>query len=277
MSRDRDELIEILSNELGLTPYEAKAYVAVLFDGPLSPKGVNQKSGIPRPRTYDVLTSLVGKGLLMEQPGKPSKYLAVDPGIGLKKLMEEEEHKVVRQVRQRWEAVESLVSSLSGPYSTAKQAIALEDAIWVTRKDSAMVARYTEAIRNVEKEFAIVTALSTPPSNEILAAVKYTLKRKRKSRVIRPIKASWSKEDLKQYQELIKLGDDIRHLDYDGLTFAVFDRKEIILWLPPHPSTLTVWIRLPELAEVLMERFELLWKESSPALPVIEKLLKEAK
>jgi sugar-specific transcriptional regulator TrmB len=276
MSKDRDELIEILSNELGLTPYEAKAYVAVLFDGPLSPKGVNQKSGIPRPRTYDVLTSLVGKGLLMEQPGKPSKYLAVDPGMGLKKLMEDEEQKIVRQVRQRWDAVESLVSSLSGPYSSARDAITPEDAVWVTRKDRAMVAKYTEAIKNVKKEFAIATALSTPPDKEILAAVKHVLKQKKKSRVIRPIKASWSKEDLEEYKELIKLGDDIRHLDYEGLTFAVFDRKEIILWLPPHPSTLTIWIRLPELAEVLMERFESLWEESSPALPLLETLLKKA-
>ena len=88
MINDQDELIRVLTEEIGLTPYEARAYVAVLYHGPLSPKGVNQKSGIPRPRTYDVLNSLVGKGLLMEQPGKPSKYLAVDPGIGLKKLME---------------------------------------------------------------------------------------------------------------------------------------------------------------------------------------------
>ena len=66
MAEEKEKLIEVLNEELGLTPYESKAYITVLVHGPLSPQGVNQKSGIPRPRTYDVLNSLVGKGLLME-------------------------------------------------------------------------------------------------------------------------------------------------------------------------------------------------------------------
>lgn len=267
-------MIEALAVEMGLSPYEAKAYVAVLFDGPLSPKGVNQKAGIPRPRTYDVLTSLVGKGLLMEQPGKPSRYLAIDPQTGLKKLMEEEEKRVLRQVQQKWAAVDTLVPTLSEAYSISLDVDAKEDSVWVARKDKAMTAKYIEAIRNVDSEFALATALSTPASKEILDAVKYALKRRKTSRVVRPIEASWLKKQIQEYLELIRLGDQIRRLDYDGLSFAVFDREEVILWLPPHPSKLAVWIRLPQLAMVLMERFEKLWEMASPAGPYLEELLK---
>jgi len=272
MIDDHDELLRILSEEIGLTPYEARAYVAVLYHGPLTPKGVNQKSGIPRPRTYDVLNSLVGKGLLMEQPGKPSKYLAVDPGIGLKKLMEDLEAKAVRHVKQQWESVEGLVSSLSGPYAITRDSSLEEDLIWVTRRDSAMIAKYCEAIKNVEKGFIVATASPNPAGKETLAAVRYALKKKKSSRVIRNINSNWSKEDLEEYEELIRMGDDIRHLEYEGLTFAVFDGRDIVLWLPPYPSTRTVWIKLPQLAAILIKHFETLWEKSEPAQPLLQRL-----
>jgi sugar-specific transcriptional regulator TrmB len=67
----------------------------------------------------------------MEQPGKPSKYLAVDPGIGLKKLMEDLEERTARQVKQQWEVVESLVSSLSGPYASTCESDTEENIIRV--------------------------------------------------------------------------------------------------------------------------------------------------
>jgi sugar-specific transcriptional regulator TrmB len=275
MISDQDELIRILSEEVGLSPYEARAYVAVLYYGPLTPKGVNQKSGIPRPRTYDVLNSLVGKGLLMEQPGKPSKYLAVDPGVGLKKLMEDLETKAIRQVKQQWESVGNLVASLSGPYEVARDSTLEEEIIWVTRRDSALIAKYCEAIRNAKHGFTVATASPNPANKETLQAVRDALKKKKSSRIIRKIGSNWSNKDLEEYEELIELGDDIRYLDYDGLTFAVFDMKDIVLWLPPYPSTRTVWIKLPELAEILTNHFEVLWEKGTPAKSILQKLKRE--
>ncbi len=275
MIRNQDELIRILSEEMGLTPYEARAYVAVLHYGPLTPKGVNQKSGIPRPRTYDVLNGLVGKGLLMEQPGKPAMYIAIDPSVGLKKLMEDLESKAVRQIKQQWESTDALISSLSAPYESTRDGQLEEDIVWVACCDSAMIAKYSEAIRNVERGFIVATASPIPAKKESLAAVRHALKNKKSSRVIRQFNSDWTKKDLEEYEELIKLGDDIRHLEYEGLTFAVFDEKDIVLWLPPYPSTRAVWIYLPQLAEILIKHFETLWEKSIPAQPVLQQLKKE--
>lgn len=275
MSVDRDELVQILTEQLGLTPYESRAYAAILFHGPLSPKGVNEKAGIPRPRTYDVLNSLVGKGLLMVQPGKPSRYLAVDPVIGLKKLMEELEDRTSRQIKHQWKSVENLMSLLSGPYASTRNGELEENVVWVTRRDSAMIAKYSEAIRNIDNNFIIATARQTASDKDILAAVKHALKRKKSCRAIRPIHSDWSKKELETYEELMNLGDDIRHLEYDGLTYAIFDEKEIVLWLPPYPSTQTVWIKLPQLAKILLEHFESLWQNGEPALQLIQKFLRE--
>jgi len=269
---DEEKLIEFLVEELSLTPYESKAYLAVLLYGPLSPRGVNQKSGIPRPRTYDVLNSLVGKGLLIEQPGRPRMYAAVNPKVGLERMMRELEKRMLRQIEEKRKSIERLISDLSIIYDKRREMTLEEERVWVTRRDSSLIAKYSEAIRNIEKELIVATAAPSPPEKEILEAVKDALRKKKSMRVIRSITPHWTREELEEYEELIQLGDQIRCLKYDGLTFAVFDRKYSVLWFPPYPSSLTVWIRLPSLATILHEYFETLWRKAQPALPMIREL-----
>ncbi len=274
MAADEGKLIEILNEELGLTPYESKAYIALLLYGPLSPRGVNQKSGIPRPRTYDVLNSLVGKGLLMEQPGRPRMYAAVDPQVGLEKMMMELERKMLRQLEEKRKTAERLSSSLSKLHDKSREVAVGEERVWVTRRDSAFIARYCEAIRNVEKEFVVATPAIRPPEKEILDAVKHVLKKNKSVRVLRQITPHWTRDELDEYEELIRLGDQVKYLKYDDLRFAVFDKRDVVLVLPSEGgSQFAVWISLPSLAAILYKHFEVLWKKGQPALP----LLREAK
>ena len=113
MTEDECELIKILHEKLGLTSYESRAYIAILLHGVLSPTGVNQKSGIPRSRTYDVLKSLVEKGLLMEQAGRPRKYTPVDPPVGLGNMMMKLERKMRRRLEEKRKTAQRLSSSLT--------------------------------------------------------------------------------------------------------------------------------------------------------------------
>jgi len=272
ISENEEKLTEFLVEELDLTPYESKAYLAVLLYGPLSPMGVNQKSGIPRPRTYDVLNSLVGKGLLMEQPGRPRMYTAVNPKVGLERMMRELERRMLRQIEEKRKNIERLISELSIIYDRRREMTLEEERVWVTRRDSSLIARYSEAIRNIEKELVVATAAPSPPEKEILEAVKYALRKKKSMKVIRSITPRWTREEIEEYEELIRLGDQIRCLKYDGLTFAVFDRKYSVLWFPPYPSSLTVWIKLPSLAAILHRYFETLWEKAQPALPILREL-----
>ena len=275
-TEDKEKLVELLNQELGLTPYESKAYIALLLHGSLSPKGVNQKSGIPRPRTYDVLNSLVGKGLLMEQPGRPRMYAAVDPQVGLEKMMIELERKLLRQLEEKRKTAERLCSSLAKLHDKSLEMGVKEERVWVTRRDSAFIARYCEAIRNTKREFVVATPAGLP-EKEILEAVKHALKKNKSVRVVRQITPQWTRDKLDEYEELIRLGDQVRCLKYHGLRFAVFDETDTVLVLPPEEgSQLAVWISLPSLAAILCEYFEALWKRGQLALPILRKL-KEAK
>jgi len=270
---DKEKLIELLNKQLSLTPYESKAYIAVLLHGPLSPRGVNQKSGIPRPRTYDVLNSLVGKGLLMEQPGRPRMYAAVNPPLGLDRMMADLERKMFRQLEVQRRTAERLSSALSRLHDKSREMAIREETVWVTRKDSAFMARYCEAIRNIERELVLATPNIKPPEKEILEAVENVLKKKKSVRVIRQITSHWTPDDLDEYENLIRLGDQVRYLKYDGLRFAVADKRDVVLVLPSKRDTqFAVWISLPWLAAILYEHFEALWKKAQPALPILRRL-----
>uniref|UniRef100_A0A7C3MAH1 TrmB family transcriptional regulator n=1 Tax=Archaeoglobus fulgidus TaxID=2234 RepID=A0A7C3MAH1_ARCFL len=72
------ELLEVLKS-FGLSDYEAKALIALLSKGTLTAKEVSEISGIPRTSVYDVMDSLVSKGLV-ESFGKPRKFKALSAG-----------------------------------------------------------------------------------------------------------------------------------------------------------------------------------------------------
>lgn len=66
---------------LGLREYEAKIYVALVGLGEANVRRIHEVSGVPRPRVYDVLTTLAEKGFIEVRQGSPSMYRAVDPAV----------------------------------------------------------------------------------------------------------------------------------------------------------------------------------------------------
>src|SRR4051795_8726393 len=69
--------------ELGLTGYEASAYVALTRRGEATASEVASIAELPRQRIYDVLEGLVGKGFATMKPGRPVLYTAASPDEAL--------------------------------------------------------------------------------------------------------------------------------------------------------------------------------------------------
>lgn len=55
------------AQKLGFNEYEAKSYVALVKLGPATAYQVSKASGIPRARIYDVLNTLVEKGIVLKE------------------------------------------------------------------------------------------------------------------------------------------------------------------------------------------------------------------
>jgi len=94
---------------LGLNTYESAAYIALLGRPESASTDIARRAAIPRQRVYDVLASLVSKGLCLVRDTTPKTYSAVDPTIALELLAQE---RAAILDRQRHEA-EGLAARLA--------------------------------------------------------------------------------------------------------------------------------------------------------------------
>lgn len=97
---------------LGLNAYEASAYVALLGRPEFTSAEIAGKAGIPRQRIYDVLDSLVSKGLCTARDKSPKTYVAIDPKIALELLARERAEGLERQKLQTKAVAERLAAEL---------------------------------------------------------------------------------------------------------------------------------------------------------------------
>jgi len=73
---------------LGLSKYEACAYLALLGHDDSTAVEVADRAGVPRQRIYDVLTSLRDKGLIDIRDGRPARHSARPPSVALPLMYE---------------------------------------------------------------------------------------------------------------------------------------------------------------------------------------------
>jgi len=221
-----------------------------------------------------VLQSLVQKGLLVEQSGKPAIYAPVEPSEALRNLLLDIETETSRRLEESRRVVRALSVQLSQLYEKTKHLKLEKSRVWVTQRDTTFLSMYAEAIRNCEKEVLVASTSPVPPEKEALEAVKYALKKGKSVRVVRQITEEWTMQDLEEYEEYIKAGSQVRNLDLKEipLRFMIFDNRDVILVLPSETGSKTLetlWLRIPPLAKILRQQFEELWKKGTPVLNVL--------
>jgi len=74
----REEISKLLVN-LGFTEYEAKAYLTLLHESPLTGYAIARDSGVPRSKIYEVLGNLVDRGDVLVSNGEPVQYAPKPP------------------------------------------------------------------------------------------------------------------------------------------------------------------------------------------------------
>lgn len=72
--------------ELGFTKYEAKAYVSLLNNFPVTRYELSKESGVPRSAIYDVIRRLESYGAVNALSTQPEKYIPLPPDEFLKML-----------------------------------------------------------------------------------------------------------------------------------------------------------------------------------------------
>jgi len=97
--------ISSMLQRLGLSEYEARAYIALVALGPSSANSVAGIAQIPRTSAYKVMISLGEKGFVRETKGRPRAFAPVDP--------EELSRRFAKDVEQTFSKVASVKDLLS--------------------------------------------------------------------------------------------------------------------------------------------------------------------
>ncbi len=139
MPTDMKELVSYLES-IGIRGYEARAYLAIIELGEEAAPRIAAKAGIPLPRIYDVLDSLVKKGLLEVKIGRPRKYKALPPNIALTSY-------VNSYVNRIYEVNRAVVDRLLRLYMSRKEEVSPE--LWIMYSFDAAMERLRHYITSI--------------------------------------------------------------------------------------------------------------------------------
>lgn len=88
LQRELEEACRRLE-QIGLTTYEARAYIALIGLGVGTAEIVSEAAEIPRTSAYKVLQSLEKKGFVISTPGRPASFRANPPEVVQKRVASE--------------------------------------------------------------------------------------------------------------------------------------------------------------------------------------------
>ncbi len=128
--------------KLGFNEYEAKSYVSLVKQGPVTAYQVSKDSGIPRARIYDVLSNLVEKGIVMrEEIDDTTRYSPLPVEIFLQKAQSE------------WQSTYEVISESLKSLETSEEKA---DNRVITLKDYKTIISYCQTLlKKAEKRIVI--------------------------------------------------------------------------------------------------------------------------
>ena len=254
---DRPEVVTHLTR-LGLTTYEAKAYLALIRRDSYTAAQVARQAGLPRQRIYDVLGSLVEKGLASARPGDVVKYAATPPEIAIAHLLET--HRNDLQSLER-DALE-MVALMTPAFEAGRSHTDPLEYIEVLRDDRAINERFAQLQANVKREILVFTKppYAMPPQENVEGL---EVSREHTARSMYEFSAFADPAFIRAVQTFIDAGEEARFVPELPLKLVIMD-ETIVMFGMQDPvegsSDLTiVVVEHPSLARTLKLSFEATW------------------
>lgn len=243
--------------DLGLTDYEIKAYVALLANPGSQASEIGRWSDVPVSKIYEVLSNLERKGWVESQHTRPSKYFPKSPSTALQALR-------LKQEAELKSNEEYILGELMPIYE--QKATQERPDIWIVRGDYNILAKVSEAIDRCKKELLVVVPGAL---NEVIDFVIPTLDSIKKSgikvRLLMSVDAGGKSVD--KISELAELR--FRENMFGG--GVIVDAREVVLLLGGSPdspgSALAIWSDHAGLSAFAKSYFEFLWAEALPRKP----------
>jgi sugar-specific transcriptional regulator TrmB len=246
---------------LGLTTYEARAYVTLVRRDSFTAAQIARTAGLPRQRIYDVLASLVEKGLASARPGTVVKYAALAPELAVERL--------VAGRRAAMEALErdagDVIGRLGPEFAAGQAHSDPMEYIEVLRDRGAISERFTELQENVKHEILVFTKppYATPPQENVggIAVARTHL-----ARSIYELDVLDDPVHAAAIRQFIEAGEEARFVERVPLKLVIADEATVVVAMQDpmagSAEDLTIMVvEHPALAQTLKLAFNRVWDE----------------
>ncbi len=246
--------------ELGLNAYEAKAYATLLGKESFTASQVADLSGVPRQRIYDILGSLVERGLAISRPNRRgTKYAAVAPDQALGGLLDQQQERLDR-LRT---VTKELIDALTDQYQSGKESGGPLEYIEVLRGATAINQRFAEIQEHCRQEILVLTRppYAKPPQENIEGIE--TVKRRIRACSIYEESVLLDAETRRGVASFLEHGEEARFVKKLPLKLVIVD-ESIVMFAMEDPivgrTEMTIMvIENVQLAKLLKLAFEALW------------------
>ena len=243
---------------LGLTTYEAKAYASLVRRDSYTAAQVARQAGLPRQRIYDVLASLVEKGLASTRPGGVVKYAAIAPEAAVDRLVEARRREMADLER---DAVE-VIAGLAPQYEAGQTHSDPLEYIEVLRDRGAINERFAELQAGVKREILVFTKppYATPPQENV-EGIEVT--RTHEARAVYELSILDDPATREGVRRFIDAGEDARFVPEVPLKLVIID-EAIVMFGMQDPvggqEELTIMVvEHHALAQTLKLAFDAVW------------------
>ncbi len=229
---------------IGLTDYEARAYMQLLKIGVTTASRISEAASIPYSKIYEVLNSLERKGWVETRSGRPKKYYPKSPieALEAERLRLEEKMKTWR--RRALEMLQPLYT---------KREIREKPDVWIFRGEFDAIAKMKDLISRAETELMIALPMTVKP---FVGAIRDKLAELLGTNVNVFIMVSRDYAD--GLDALSKIGEvKVRESMFGGGIIA--DGREAILILGGKESPLVIWSDHLGLVKFAKDYFQHLW------------------
>lgn len=251
--------------ELGLTNYEARVYLALIRRDVFTAAEVAREAGVPRQRVYDVLEGLIRRQLAVLHPGRVAGYSAVAPDTAVERLIEQQRRSLGRLERLSSE----LARELKPTFDSGRTHTDPLDYVEVLRDSADISERFARLQTTAERELLSFSKPPwfTPPEN--LAGLEASARLHAAGRTVRSLYSREVLDDpaLVEVMHLfVNAGEEIRIADELPLKMIIADGSTVMCDMPDpvarDSATTSLCIRHPSLAEALSLAFHSIWDNS---------------
>jgi HTH-type transcriptional regulator, sugar sensing transcriptional regulator len=245
---------------LGLTSYEASAYVALTRRHVATGAEVARLSGVPRQRIYDVLDGLVERGLATVKPGRPLRYTAVEPEAAVTVLLSARRAEVARLEDEAAQAI----ALLTPAYAEGRSASDPLDYIEVLREPAAIATRFTELQAGATREILVFTKppYAVEPAQNV--AGLELVARGVEARSVYERSVYEDESAVEAVRSFVGAGEQARVVDELPLKLVLIDERVAVFTMEdPVGGATNITIMIvehPGLARLLKLAFERVWE-----------------